>query len=393
MYVIYALTFIVILPILFRNSPNSLYFVGWSTQRLVEKATDANQLRFREAIRYLNGLDVNKTRAFYGALQQQEAIDLAVAVVTVKRTGGKHSLGYLTQVVTELDKIFKRDVNFKKVMFICNTYAGPGPHDEAEALARYFPVETRFPRGSIEHAIRDIFEKEKRDYVYCLQKALQYPTNHVIIIEDDAVPRRELLDVLKYVLDNRVEKKYISGDTVAQDWAYVKLFYPDRWLGYTRNCLQLLELASIGVVGGTLYLLAALWFFPRPSYDLSRLRKKYKTFLCGALYCILVAVTIGRQNVHAVQRLSTYFYTVWPAPDCCSPAILYNAEAAIEISSHLAETTCSSRLSLDLAMSEYAHAHGYTTLLVQPNLVQHVGLISTLKGVSDVPEQFAFLQQ
>ena len=144
MYVTYALTFLVILPILFRNSPFSLYFVGWSKQRLVEKATDVNELKFREAAQYLSGLDKDKSSAFYGSLLQQDAVDLTVAVVTVKRSGGKRSLGYLTQVVAELDKMFKADVHFKKAMFICNTFAGPGQHEEAEDLARYFPVETRF---------------------------------------------------------------------------------------------------------------------------------------------------------------------------------------------------------------------------------------------------------
>ena len=77
--------------------------------------------------------------------------------------------------------------------------------------------------------------------------------------------------------------------------------------------------------------------------------------------------------------------------NCALTPILVNAEAAIEISSHLATTTCNSRLSLDLAMSQFAHAQGFTTLLVQPNVVSHTGLISTLKGVSDVLERFAFL--
>ncbi|KAK2190953.1 hypothetical protein NP493_64g05004 [Ridgeia piscesae] len=173
-YVTYALTFLVILLILFRNSPFSLYFVGWSKQKLVEKAATANELKFREAARYMSGLNKDKSSAFYGPLLQ-DAVDLTVAVVTVKRSGGKHSLGYLTQVVAELDKIFKSDVHFKKA---------------------------------------------------------------------------------------------------------------------------------------------------------------------------IILVAIVRQDVYAVQLLSAYFYGVSPAPHCCSPAILFNAETAIEISSHLATTTCNSRLSL-----------------------------------------------
>ncbi|KAK2179825.1 hypothetical protein NP493_470g01020 [Ridgeia piscesae] len=77
--------------------------------------------------------------------------------------------------------------------------------------------------------------------------------------------------------------------------------------------------------------------------------------------------------------------------NCVLTPILFNAEAAIETSSHLATTTCNSRLSLSVAMTQFAHAQGFTTLLVQPNVVRHIGLISTLKGVSDVPEEFAFL--
>ena len=127
MYVTYALTFLVIyvLLILFRNSPFSLYFVGWSKQRLAEKAATANELKFREAARYLSGHNKDKSSVFYGPLLQQDAVDLTVAVVTVKRSGGKHSLGYLTQVVAELEKIFKSDVHFKKAMFTCNTFGEP----------------------------------------------------------------------------------------------------------------------------------------------------------------------------------------------------------------------------------------------------------------------------
>lgn len=389
--VIYALTFLVILPMFYSNSPHSIYFVGWSRQRIIEEGMDANELRFREAWQYLRRLNRTKTKAFYYALQQQETVDLTIAVVTVKRTGFNRTIGYLTQVVTELDKVFKRDVNFKNVMFICNTFAGPGPHEEAEALGRYFPVETRFAAGSTNVTMLSgnfSYEKEKQDYVYCMQQALQYPTKHVCILQDDAVPRPDTFAVLKHVLETRVRTKLVAGEAIARDWATVKLFYPGCWLGYElTNNRHHIELLSIGVVGGSLYLLATLPF------DRSEIPRRvcYKTILRGALYCILVCLAIGRQNVHAVQRLSKYFYSVWPAPECCIPASLFKSGPAREIARHLAGVTCNRDLPLDIAMTAYTDAHNYNSLLVQPNLITHIGLMSSLKGVSDNPEEFAFL--
>ena len=111
-------------------------------RRLVEiQSHRANELKYREAAQYLSELDENKTNAFYGSLPRQDAVNLTVAVVTVGRSGAS-TLGYLTQVVAEIDKIFKAHVNLKKVAFICNTFAEPGQHEEAEDLARNFPVNT-----------------------------------------------------------------------------------------------------------------------------------------------------------------------------------------------------------------------------------------------------------
>ncbi|KAK2192406.1 hypothetical protein NP493_30g05026 [Ridgeia piscesae] len=381
---------------LYSNSPHSVYFVGWSRERIIEEGMIANELRFGEASRYLSRLNRTETLSFYRSLQQQATVDMAIAVVSVKRTGVNGSVGYLTQVVTELDKIYKRDVNFRNVMFICNTFAGPGTHEEAENLARYFPVETRFPAGSTDETTTTTttgnfsYDKEKQDYVYCMQKALQYPTKHVCILQDDAVPRPDTFAILKHVVETRVRTKHVADEAISRDWASVKLFYPGCWLGYElRNNRHHIELLSIGVAGGGLYLLATLSLGLFAS-DMPRL-VYYRTLLRVGLYCILVCLAIGRQNVHAMQRLSKHFYSVWPAPECCIPATLFKAGPARDIARHLATVNCSRDLPLDIAMAAYTDAKNYASFLVQPNLITHIGLMSSLKGVSDNPEEFVFV--
>lgn len=59
-YVIYVLTFLIVLPMLYRNSPHSIYFVGWSTQEIIKKGIDANDVRFTEASQYLSGLSMTQ---------------------------------------------------------------------------------------------------------------------------------------------------------------------------------------------------------------------------------------------------------------------------------------------------------------------------------------------
>ena len=154
-------------------------------------------------------------------------------------------------------------------MFICNTFAGRRrTWRDTSPSTRAFRAATSSTRSG------DISEKEKRDYVYCLQKALQYRTNHVIMIEDDAVPCRDMLDVLKHVVDTRVEERYKSGDLVVRHWAYVKLFHPTAGLGTRatscrRSCCS--EVTICGGCGGSTIrscaVLCIAFSSPSPSTD------------------------------------------------------------------------------------------------------------------------------
>ena len=77
-------------------------------------------------------------------------------------------------------------------------------------------------------------------------------------------------------------------------------------------------------------------------------------------------------------------------PDCCTQAILYPAHMARKLAHHLTPVHCSILFSVDLAIDQYAQAHSLIRYLVEPNLVNHIGLVSTVRGYAKGAAEFMF---
>ena len=171
-----------------------------------------------------------------------------------------------------------------------------------------------------------------------------------------------------------------------EEWAYLKLYYPDRWKGFAFEVVPLLELLGLGLIGGSLFV--GFGCFCRPK------EKRYVMvrvpFLLGFIYLVLVALSVGRQHLINWRRISNCTYTVLPAPNCCSPAILYKADKAKELSDYLKTLKCSATFPIDYAIDQFARDGGYSKFLIEPNLVQHIGMLSTLKSWSLHPEEFIY---
>ena len=314
-------------------------------------------------------------------------MDIAVGVVTVRRLHNTMRLDYLTQVVTRLMHLFTTDTTVSnKVLFVCDTHAGPGPHDEAARLGRYVPVYRRFPTPNATYVIMDRFRKEAQDYEFCVRQALRYSPRYVLIMEDDAVPRLDFFSVLHHMLENYVQRKPRDDSHVVHYWAFVKLFYPQRWQGYGLEADRLLELLGVGVLGGCVFLVLLL----------SCNRRQYRTltrgvfFTSGGLYCMLCAWTMGRQHLLELRRGSKSLYRLLPAPNCCSPANVYPYDKALQLVSFLSHTACSPLFPLDAALDQFVQDNNYRSYLVEPNLVKHIGMISSLKTESTNLEEFIF---
>ena len=66
------------------------------------------------------------------------------------------------------------------------------------------------------------------------------------------------------------------------------------------------------------------------------------------------------------------------APDCCTPANLYPRPSLARLTRLLAEVTCGPDLPLDFALVDVVKSAGLESLYLQPNIVKHIGAISSL---------------
>ena len=394
MFLLYFITFIILLPWICSDWPYSIYFSSsWKQEELAKIALSRNEERLQMADNYIARLDFAATLKNYEEMLNVDDVDIAIGVITVRRQYRKDDIGYLTQVMARMDKIFQKDEMFgKKALFICNVHAGPSKHHEAERLGLYFPVSTRFPEGDPASVIMEHFEKEKQDYMYCLEEGMNYRPRYVMLVEDDALPGYNMLAVLRHALESYIEKRWRSGDQVDQHktWAYLKLYFPEKWQGYASELHPLSELLTLGTIGGIICLLVLQLCPCRNGRSKYRVFMRYRSmaFGLGAVYIILFAMFVGRPYMLKMRMISPVLYNVIKAPGCCTQSILYPAYVIPDLLDHLHNVKCTASMPVDLAIDDFVSVKSSKRYLIEPNLFTHIGYISSIKGPSPDPALF-----
>lgn len=361
--------FIVIIPLLAQDLVFSVYLSAkWTHVTMQEKVLDGHRRALFEAEVYLRTLEW-RSRPL---VPDDGLVDVIIVVVTSRRVVGSRPLGYLTRTVAALSLV-ERSISWPatKQLFICDVNASPAPHIEADRLRQYFDVHVRFPNASTSAAILDPFEKEKQDYAFCLQEALRFTTKYVLLVEDDAVAQENLFSVLSHILH-----------TQTHYWSHLKLYYPERWQGFSADIRTALELTSIFSITYVIWT-AVLHVGWREQ------RQRYRHSVTGGVLVVLIALSIGRQHLVEMKQVSSHLYSLGPDPNCCSPAIFYNAEFARQLVPYLAnEVRCSNTYPLDMALKSFVSQLQWPGFRIEPNLFRHIGLISTMKGYSRYVEDF-----
>ena len=370
----YACVIIVLMPFVGQDLVYSAYrSAKWTYITMREKVEDSHNRALLETKVYLRTLELRS----HPVVADDVSVDVAIVVVTSRRVMGSRPLGYLTRTVAALSRLASSAAwPASKQLFICDVNAGPSTHIEADRLRQYFHVVVRFPNASAYAAILDPFEKEKQDYVFCLQQALLLTSTYVLIVEDDAVAQDDLFYVLPNILHTR---KFALG---TRTWSSLKLYYPERWQGFSLDIRTALELTSLFCVTyvSWIALLGTCW---------RKQQQRFSHATAAGLLVVLLALSIGRQHLIDLKRISPYLYSLAPDPACCTPAVLYNAEFAELLVPYLAnEVHCSQAYPLDKALSSFMNREQWPSFRVEPNLFRHVGLISTLKGYSRYVEDF-----
>lgn len=295
--------------------------------------------------------------------------ELLVTVVTARRYEGT-DFHYLLQVMQQLDGILRGCGERRCAeVLVCDVESGPLENQDAKLLEPYFRVIRRSPREQLGNRDQvNTFEREKRDYVFCLRKGweLLKPKN-IIVLEDDALPRLDFFKVVKDLLSRRF----------ALHTLYIKLYHPERLQRYWNpEPYRILEWVGLGLVGATALLLILPYWNP----CLFSFKLSTSHLLFFTLYFMVTAELLGRHYLLEARRLSPQLYAVSPATECCTPAMLFPGNASLRVADYLDSSFCYKGNAKDIVLYQIARTTpGERSHSVEPNLITHIGAYSSVR--------------
>lgn len=296
--------------------------------------------------------------------------ELLVTVVTSRRSEGQ-DFHYLLQVMRQLSSLLESCGEQRCAeLLLCDVEHGPGENEDAKLLENHFQVVRRSPEEQQRNKDRmNIFEREKRDYVFCLRRGweLVRPKN-MVVLEDDALPRQDFFAVIKDLLS-----RHFALQTL-----YIKLYHPERLQRYWNpEPYRILEWVGLGLVSATALLLTFPYWNPCSfSFTLSAGHLLFFT-----LYFMAVAELLGRHYLLEVRRLSPQLYAVSPATECCTPAMLYPGNASLRAAEYLDASFCMKGNAKDMVLYQMVRTTpGERSHSVEPNLITHIGSYSSVRA-------------
>lgn len=329
---------------------------------------DALQESFKQgqgALHFWQSSSTGASLRFSNIAQHPE---LLVTVVTARRNEGR-DFHYLLQVMQQLSVLVGGCGERRCAeVLVCDVESGPQENQDAKLLESHFRVIRRSSEEQQNQEQVNIFEREKRDYVFCLRKGweLVRPKN-MVILEDDALPRQDFFTVIKDLLSRRF----------ALQTLYIKLYHPERLQRYWNpEPYRILEWVGLGLVGATALLLTFPYWNPCSfSFTMSASHLLFFT-----LYFMAVAELLGRHYLLEARRLSPQLYAVSPATECCTPAMLFPGNASLRVAEYLDESYCIKGNAKDIVLYQIARTTpGESSHSVEPNLITHIGAYSSVR--------------
>lgn len=383
----YCGTLFLFLPLILRDVKHSMFYKVSSEEKQQLLLQQDNNLRIQEANSFFSEF-INVTDKLSKAVDHSQLVyDISVSVITVSRnrimTHPRYEPKYLTQTVGKLLFLLQNylksepKTGLKNIsMFVCNVDSIVSSYREAKELERFVPIVNRFDKRhlSIVHPL----EKEKEDYLFCLNKSVHYyPAKYHLMIEDDAFPKDDMFKVLHHIIETQFDFKTRRGTlfTARNDALFVKLYHPERLLNYSSLEIQrLLELISISSILTTLTVLAINFIFNIGT-------KRLAVWIIVLVYFVCSLLEIGRVNVNQFRHLfSPYLYFLSPAPSCCTPAILYPNNTVHKVISYLTDMHCNHNFGKDSILDRLISEEKMPAYLVEPNSFQHIGALSAIRS-------------
>ena len=350
---VYIVIVALVMPYLCSNLSFSLYYNP--PRDIYDKILAANKQRANAAKDLLE----NSNFSDLFARLDQKSPEFCIVVVSIKRP---RSTWYLTQVVARL---LPQIVNDQGVTFTVFNAHG-AEHMEADNLASSIPVMTN-PHSSHDQG----YDKQRQDFIFCFEWCLKREPQFTIVLEDDALPPHDFMERLRFVLDHRMPKK-------SEVWAFVKLFYPEKYQGWAVDLNIVAELVGSSFFGGLLltgFSLCVTSAFSSP--------KQFCSFsivfrlAMSITFVVCMLVSFGRPHILELRKANMHLSSVVQAPGCCTPAVVYANTHLQELVDYLKSIQCSPANPVDIAVDTFVKERGLQEWLVVPNMVTHIGLVSS----------------
>ncbi|XP_075437709.1 GPI-N-acetylgalactosamine transferase PGAP4 isoform X2 [Ascaphus truei] len=302
-------------------------------------------------------------------------VPLAITIITTRRRPEYH---YSLQVARGfLDRLSDCGPDCSRFrLLLCNVDPSPASHADACLLSHFLPSVERPSRG-MEEEEEDLnrFEREKQDYAFCLSRTLEVLSpEYVLLAEDDAVPQVDFFRAFFELVRVRFPHKPLGGAL------YAKLYHPERLQGYLNpEPMRILEWFGLGSLAG----LTLTWLYSRV---FRQTPFSWRLFVAFAAYAMLLAELWGRHYLLELRRASPALYNVVPATECCTPAMLFSEASARRALGYLQEMKCQPGNAKDTALYRELEKRGERAWAVEPNMVTHVGMFSTLRGSMEDPQ-------
>ncbi|NWR50554.1 TM246 protein, partial [Regulus satrapa] len=345
-----VVTFGVLAPLLCHRLLHSYFYLRrWYLNPMSQEFLEQNQQEGQDALHYFEKMQMPNASEASGSDAFQPL--LLITIITVQRRNDFH---YVLQVASHFHRLLQKCGAHCRShrMLLCNVESDPSSHQDVRLLSSLFPMVTHDRTGQNPDPSLNQFEKEKQDYVFCLEQSLLvYNPEYILLVEDDAVPEEEIFSVLQHLFSARFSKPYL------RDALYFKLYHPERLQRYFNpEPMRILEWLGLGI-----WCLVA--FF--------------------ALYSMALSELVGRHYGLELRRLHPALYNVVPASECCTPAMLFPAASARRASAYLRGLRCRQGFAKDTALYSLLRGKGENAFVVEPNLVRHVGMYSSLRLNSD----------
>ncbi len=308
-------------------------------------------------------------------------IDFCIVVLTDSRPSNPK---YLTQTVASIARQLKKLTN--RYSFAVYNVGGSG-HTEAFEVAKFVPVIHNETVPLLHN--RNSYDLQKIGYTSAMRWCMDRKARFSVVLEDDVVAEKNFMSKLQFVL------KRCLADKEGKKWAFLKLFYPEKFQGWGNSPSNVVELLMFtSLFSFLLTFLSAIVFFGPMAIDLNTWRVytkrpiMYFRLVFTHLCVLFVLLSLGRAHWEEMRKGSLFFISVVEAKGCCTPAVVYPGTHLKEIVEFLESRTSSRSFPYDLIMDQFVDEKGLNKLLTVPNLVNHIGMISSLsvKGRKRVSE-------